>query len=147
MKKNKILTIALALLLGSFAFSQTLIEPEKNYYYNFQNDCAIKAVSAALEVSYKDSYVLLKDIYQEDKGVQTRALFGFINKHFPKSVLISVNYLTPSEFIKEIESTGKYLVIARRHVFFMQNSRAKSWELVGVESDFNRKIFLAIKLM
>ena len=145
--KNKILTIAIALLIGGSAFGQRLVDPAKNYYYNFDNDCAIKAVSAVLNISYKESYILLKDIYIENVGVTIRDLFRFTYNRFPNSDIFAVKGLVPSEFIKAFkEPSESYLVIAKNHVFYMENNSVRGWEMVGIESDFNRRIIMAIKL-
>ena len=145
--RNKILTLAIALLIGGSAFGQRLVDPAKNYYYNFDNDCAIKAVSAVLNVSYKESYLLLKDIYIENQGVVMRDLFKFIDARFPNSTIFAVGYLVPSEFIKVFPEPGaSYLVIAKNHVFYMENNTLRGWEVVGLKTDFNKQILLAVKL-
>ena len=146
MKKNRIITLALSLLIGALAYGQGLIEPAKNYYYNFDNDCAIKAMSAAMDISYKESYILLKDIYVENVGTTTRDLFKIVNREFPNSRIFGVNGLVPSEFIKVFKDTGKYLVVARNHIFYIENSILRGWNITGVNSDYNRQIILAIKL-
>lgn len=144
MKKSRILILALTLLIGGFAFSQQLVEPPKNYYYNFDNDCAIKTLSAALDVSYKDSYMLLKQYYIEDLGVITRDFLSVVHYFFPNSELLRVDRLKPEEFIKAYKP-GRYIVIAPNHTFYIENSNGL-WKMFGVESDYNREIFLAVRL-
>jgi len=146
MRKNRILILALTLLIGGFAFSQQLVEPAKNYYYNFDNDCSIKALSAALDASYKDSYMLLKEYYIKDTGTPTRDFFKVVHTLFPDSELISVDNLSPEEFI-EVLPVGRYIVVARGHTFFIGSTDDESgWKLVGVRTDYNREIFLAVRL-
>jgi len=146
MKKSRIIMLTIGLLIGAFVHGQGLIEPAKNYYYNYDNDCAITAMSAAMDISYKDAYLLLKGIYLPNVGTKTRELFKVVKAEFPKSKMIGVNNLVPSEFIKECKETGKFLVIAKNHIFYMEHSSLKGWNITGVKSDYNRQIILAVKL-
>jgi hypothetical protein len=136
------LTTILALLLSLMVYSQRIVVPASSPY-GFTNDCAIKALAGAKDITYKEAYLLLKDVYVEDKGVPTSDFIKLLSKEFPDAKLRTASLVKPYELIQLLEH-NTYIVISKGHTFCIRYT--SRWELIGYRSDLDKRVFIVIKL-
>ena len=136
------LTTTMLLLLSLMVYSQRIVVPASSPY-GFTNDCAIQALAGAKDITYKEAYLLLKDVYVEDKGVATSNFMKVLSQEFPDAKVSTASLIKPRELVQLLEH-NTYIVISKGHTFCIRHT--SRWELIGYRSDLDKRVFIVIKL-
>ena len=117
-----------------------------------ENDCSVRAVSEAYDISYKDAWILLGS-YGRARG--DGMYFGEIRKcidsQFPNTASELTTLWTTINshtFVKDIAIAGyTYLILADRHVFVIEEGRHNQWLVKGNIDDAGKTIlgYITIK--
>ena len=118
-----------------------------------ENDCAVRAMSEAYNISYRDAWTLLGS-YGRSKGdgMYFLKIKQCIKSEFPNTaseLIIPWSKLNSHSFVKNIAVTGyTYLVLADRHVFVIEEGRHNQWLVKGNMDDAGKTIlgYISIKL-
>jgi hypothetical protein len=115
------------------------------------NDCAVRAISEAYDITYLNAHGILKSWGREDKdGVYWKDLEEGIRKDFPFSAgeLISIHrYITAFTFVEQIAECGyTYIIVADKHIFVIEEEFDQHWLVKGNMNDATKQILGYLKI-
>ena len=112
---------------------------------NETDDCSVRAIAEAFDISYRESRSLLKTWGRLDRdGMSLSLMAKGWKKDFPGSVgpLIQTSkFINAHGFVKEIAVDGvTYLILAVNHIFVIEEGRFCQWLVKGNMDDHKKTI-------
>lgn len=133
-----------------------LIDTEDVYSFeaamnNEENDCTVRAVAEAFDLTYGKSLRITKEWGRESKqGMTMKAFLKGLRDTFRYNIVYGSNVregMTSEEFYKEVVKDGfGYIVLTFDHVYVIEQGRKGRWYLKGNHNDRSKQIFAYIQI-
>ena len=115
------------------------------------DDCAVRAISEAYNITYRQSHVVLKSWGRiNNEGVYWKLIEEGIDRDFPLTAfkLVPVSSeMNSFAFVDKIAESGyTYIIVADKHVFVIEEEYYQHWLVKGNLNDATKQILGYMKI-